>query len=73
MKRKIELPDRIIVVDLNGPQGNAFAIIGLARKLCRQMGIPFNRVQAEMMSGDYDNLIRVFESYFGDWVIFKKD
>ena len=28
----------------------------------------FNAMRAEMMSGDYDNLIRIFEENFGDYV-----
>ena len=31
------------VIDLNGPEGNAFYILGTARSLCKQIGIGVER------------------------------
>ena len=45
------------VIDLQGPMGNAFALMGYADDFLRQM-----------MSGDYENLVRIFEENFGDYV-----
>ena len=58
------------VIDLQGPQGNAFALMAYADDFLRQMGRrhEFNAMRTEMMSGDYDNLIRIFEKNFGDYV-----
>ena len=58
------------VIDLQGPQGNAFALMGYADDFLRQMDRrdEFNAMRTEMMSGDYDNLIRIFEKNFGDYV-----
>jgi hypothetical protein len=58
------------VIDLKGPKGNAFYLIGAAGDFLRQMKRrdEFNAMRAEMMSGDYDNLIRIFEENFGDYV-----
>jgi hypothetical protein len=58
------------VIDLQGPQGNAFALMAAAEDFLRQMERrdEFNAMRTEMMSGDYDNLIRVFEKNFGDYV-----
>ena len=58
------------VIDLQGPQGNAFVLMGYADDFLRQMGRrdEFNAMRAEMMSGDYNNLIRIFEENFGDYV-----
>jgi len=58
------------VIDLQGPQGNAFALIGHADDLLRQLGRrdEFNAMRTDMMSGDYDNLICIFEENFGDYV-----
>jgi hypothetical protein len=58
-----------ITIDLTGPQGNAFYLLGTASNLAKQLGLNANEIQSEMMSGDYENLIRVFDSYFGDFVI----
>ena len=58
------------VIDLQGPQGNAFALMAQADDFLRQMGRrdEFNAMRTDMMSGDYDNLIRIFEKNFGDYV-----
>ena len=58
------------VIDLQGPQGNAFALMAYADDFLRQMGRrhEFNAMRSEMMSGDYNNLIRIFEENFGEYV-----
>ena len=58
------------VIDLQGPQGNAFALMAYAEDFLRQMGRrhEFPAMRTEMMSYDYDNLIRIFEENFGDYV-----
>ena len=58
------------VIDLQGPMGNAFALMGYADDFLRQMGRrhEFNAMRTEMMSGDYNNLIRIFEENFGEYV-----
>lgn len=61
-------------INLRGPEGNAYNILGVAQQLCRQLKdvdpekYDFEKIQAEMKSGDYDNLIKVFDEYFGDFV-----
>lgn len=57
-----------ISIDLTGPDGNAFVLIGTATKLARQLGLDSKAIQAEMMSGDYENLIKVFDKHFGHFV-----
>ena len=59
---------RDLVIDLTGPDGNAFALMGYARNLSKQLGLDFNKIQTEMTSGDYENLIEVFEENFGEFV-----
>ncbi len=61
-----------IVIDLTGPDGNAFVLLGKAKQLDRQLGLDGNAITNEMMSGDYENLISVFDSYFGDYVILER-
>ena len=61
-----------VVIDLTGPDGNAFAMMAYARKFARQLEIDSNKVIGEMMSGDYENLVNVFDSYFGDYVILER-
>ena len=57
-----------IEIDLTGPDGNAFVLIGTAAKLARQLGLDSKAIQAEMMKGDYENLVNVFDKHFGDFV-----
>jgi len=61
-----------IVVDLTGPDGNAFVLMGMASKFARQLGIDKDEVINKMTSGDYENLIKVFDDYFGDFVILER-
>ena len=56
------------VIDLTGPDGNAFFLLGTASKLCKEMGIYDTLVVDDMMSGDYEHLLEVFEENFGSFV-----
>jgi hypothetical protein len=58
-----------IEIDLLGPEGNAFALLGIAKDLCHKTGIKWETVQNEMTSSDYENLIQVMDKYFGDFII----
>lgn len=57
-----------VEIDLTGPDGNAFVLIGLASRWAKQLGLDSKKIQEEMTSGDYENLIGVIEKYFGDYV-----
>jgi hypothetical protein len=64
-----------IEIDLKGPEGNAFALMAIANKIGKQLGLhPDERgaINAEMMSSDYDNLIKVMDKHFGDFIIMYK-
>ena len=60
----------MIQIDLCSPEGNVFFLIGTARRFAKDLGLNPLKVEEEMKSGDYDNAIAVFESYFGDYVQF---
>jgi hypothetical protein len=71
----------MITIDLAGPQGNAFFLLGYARQLALQLnqsvpGIPYNdrydpdKITLEMKARDYEHLKKVFLSYFGEYVEF---
>lgn len=61
-----------IIIDLTGPQGNAFYLLGAASKFARQLGLDSDEVINKMKSGDYEHLIEVFDEYFGDFVILER-
>lgn len=68
IKSKSELEGRPIEIDLSGPDGNAFVLIGYAKQYARQLDLDYTQIQKEMTSGDYDHLIEVFDKYFGEYV-----
>jgi hypothetical protein len=67
-------------IDLTGPDGNAFVLLGLANNLGRQMknslmmlhGITPEEIQKEMMSGDYEHLVQTLDKYFGEFLILER-
>jgi len=59
-------------IDLTAPEGNAFCMIGLAISWAKQCGFDHDEISRDMMSGDYNHLIEVFERHFGDLVIMYK-
>lgn len=64
-----------IVIDLTGPEGNAFVLMGYAKRYAKQLGYNEEEVDSlmkEMKSGDYETLINVFESHFGHFVILER-
>ena len=65
-------PQKEIVIDLTGPDGNAFALMGYARRLAKQLGLDSEEIISNMMSGDYENLLEVFEENFGEFVILER-
>jgi hypothetical protein len=61
-----------LVIDLTGPEGNAFCLMGYAKKFARQLDLDANQIIEEMKSGDYENLVTIFDKYFGDYVILER-
>lgn len=57
-----------VEIDLTGPDGNAFNLIGIASNLAKQLDLDKKKIREEMMSGDYENLLKVFDKHFGEFV-----
>ena len=55
-------------IDLTGPDGNAFALLGYAKKYAKQLEIDSQPILDDMMSGNYEHLLEVFEENFGSFV-----
>ena len=56
---------------LDGPQGNAFYLLGQAQAFANQLKWPkeeLERIMTEMKSSDYENLIKNFDEHFGHLV-----
>jgi len=61
-----------VIIDLTGPDGNAYVLLGYASEFAKQLGLDFDKVKTEMTSGDYENLLEVFDGYFGSFVILER-
>jgi hypothetical protein len=63
-----------IVIDLTGPDGNAFALMAYAKRFATQLGWKDRGASliADMMSGDYEHLLQVFDNAFGGFVILER-
>ena len=89
--RREQYRPKKIEIDLDGPEGNAFYLMALARKLYSQIhpdkiedwriankeikastGMdfpsPVEQLIDDMMSGDYEHLIKIFDEEFGEYV-----
>ena len=72
MIRQKQLNNGPIVIDLTGPDGNAFVLLGKAQRLARQLNKDGTSIINEMRSGDYEHLLEVFDREFGDFVILER-
>ena len=70
IRKKIE--QEFDIIDLIGPDGNAFVLLGKAKGYARRLGLDGSEIQAEMMKGDYEHLLEVFDKYFGAFVILER-
>jgi len=63
--------EKDIEIDLTGPDGNAFVLLGYAKQFARQLGYSKEdqtQLIELMTSGDYENLLEVFDDHFGSFV-----
>ncbi len=62
--------NREFVINLDGPDGNAFALMAYAKRFAKDLGYASDEaILNNMKSGDYTNLVRTFDKYFGEFVI----
>lgn len=75
IRKKKENKASKIIIDLTGPEGNAFILLGKALAFTKQLG--YSELEKEilmdqMKSTDYEGLIKTFDHYFGDFVILER-
>ena len=68
IRDKNEIKHRGLEIDLTGPSGNAFVLLGHATRLAKQLDKDPKTITEEMMKGDYEHLLEVFEREFGNVV-----
>jgi hypothetical protein len=66
----------MIEIDLTGPDGNVFNLLAQAKRLTKTLNdrreneyLKWDDIRDDMMSGDYEHAIDVFEEHFGHIVI----
>ena len=67
-----EKTQKELVIDLTGPDGNAFALMAYAKRLATQLGMNHHVIIDEMKQGDYEHLVKTFDFHFGDYVILER-
>lgn len=75
MIRKKEENYGPVIIDLTGPDGNAFVLLGIASSTAKQLGYSkkqLDKLLADMKSSDYENLIKVFDDHFGELFILER-
>ena len=55
-------------IDIDGPDGNAFALMGYASNLSKQLGFNTSKILTDMRKKDYEHLLKVFDKNFGEYV-----
>ena len=62
----------MIEIDLTGPDGNVFYLLGMAKKLTRTLNerreneyLVWDDIKEDMVSDDYEHAVEVFEEHFG--------
>jgi len=71
IRDKKEKEERGIEIDLSGPDGNAYVLMGYAKQYAKQLDYTQEKIDAmliDMRSSDYEHLLQVFEDNFGEYV-----
>ena len=63
-----EKTQKELVIDLTGPDGNAFALMAYAKRLAEQLGMNYHVIIDEMKQGDYEHLVKTFDFHFGEYI-----
>jgi hypothetical protein len=60
-----------IEIDLLGPDGNAYVLLGYASRWSKLLGRDPKPIISEMMESNYRHLVEVFQREFGEFVELK--
>ena len=64
------------VINLDGPEGNAFSLMASAKYLAREVGYSHDEIDTmitTMKSGDYKKLVKTFDEYFDGYVVLETE
>ncbi len=68
---KSEKPQQKMEIDLTGPEGNAFVLMGYAQQWGKQLGYSQHKIDCiidEMKLTNYEGLLYTFDREFGHFV-----
>jgi len=55
-------------IDLRGPEGNAYALLGIAKRAFNDLKWEnWDEVRKDMTSSDYDHLVEVFNDHLSEF------
>ena len=60
------------MIDLTGPEGNAFCLMGYVKQWSKELGFTKENTEIiieDMKSSDYEHLLEVIEENFGEYII----
>jgi hypothetical protein len=60
----MRVPNKLPVLKLIGEDGNAFAVLGKARRVALDHKMDWEKIREEAMGGDYDHLLGTMMKYF---------
>ena len=71
IRSKSKMPPKKLEIDLTGPEGNAFVLMGYAQTWGRQLGYSEHKIKCiidEMKLTTYEGLLHTFDREFGEFV-----
>ena len=64
---EMKIPTKI-QIDLTGPDGNAYCLLRYAKQYANQFNLDYKAISNDMMSGDYEHLLEVFDKNFEEFI-----
>jgi hypothetical protein len=67
----VELKPKLdkMFIDIDGPNGNAFYLMAVARDFSKTLDLDEDEILEDMKMGDYMNLLKIFDDNFGEFVV----
>ncbi len=71
----VELKPKLdkMFIDIDGPNGNAFYLMAVARDFSKTLDLDEDEILEDMKMGDYMNLLKVFDDNFGEFVVLQTE
>ena len=71
----VELKPKLdkMYIDIDGPNGNAFYLMAVARDFSKTLDLDEDEILEDMKMGDYMNLLKVFDDNFGEFVVLQTE